>query len=229
MKSSALLVLLLSLSLNVIWGQTATIEEFSIDGDTRQTEQECFRLTEQEDYSSGSIWYKRPIDLTQPFALELRIMLGCKDNDGADGMVFMFADSPNRTGWRGEGIGFAGLVPSLGIELDTYQNYHLHDPYEDHVAVMVNGRIGHFSEFSAAQIIENIEDCQQHRFSIYWDPSTQNLSVEIRNEEVLNVTIDLQNDVFGGRQVVYFGVSAATGRKTNVHEVCFDRMSWVPT
>ena len=155
-------------------------------------------------------------------------MLGCKDGDGADGMVFMFADRPNRTGWRGEGIGFAGLVPSIGIELDTWRNYHLYDPDEDHIALLVNGRVGHFSEQSQPKIINNIEDCAQHRFSIFWNPDTQNLTIEIRNEEVLNTTIDLRNEIFGG-DTVYFGVSAATGRYNNVHEVCFDRMSYLET
>ena len=45
--------------------QRPTVEDFTMSGDTYLTEEECFRLTDEIDYSSGSIWYKVPIDLTK--------------------------------------------------------------------------------------------------------------------------------------------------------------------
>ena len=211
----------------VVFGQT-TIEDFTMSGDTYRTVDDCFRLTEEEDYSSGSIWYKRPIRLSAPFAIELKIMAGCKDVDGADGMVFIFAPQPNRTGYRGEGIGFAGLRPSVAIEIDTWENEHLLDPGEDHLAFMANGRVGHFSTFSKPIFIPNIEDCRRHYFVVRWAPEAKRLSVEIDRQEVAAVQLDLITEVFGGNDIVYWGMSAATGRYNNYHEVCFDRLSWSP-
>jgi hypothetical protein len=205
-----------------------TIDDFTMSGDTYRTVDDCFRLTEEEDYSSGSIWYKRPIRLSAPFAIELKIMAGCKDIEGADGMVFIFAPHPNRTGFRGEGIGFGGLRPSVAVEIDTWENEHLLDPEEDHLAFMVNGRVGHFSALSKPIFIPNIEDCKRHYFVVRWAPEAKRLSVEIDRQEVAAVQLDLIANIFGGNDVVYWGMSAATGRYNNYHEVCFDRLSWAP-
>ena len=211
-----------------LMAQRPVIDDFTISGDTYRTDNDCFRLTEERDYSSGSIWYRRPISLNEPFSIELSVYLGCKDDTGADGMVFIFAPSANLTGWRGEGIGFAGLRPSIGIEIDTWLNEHLLDPAEDHVAIMANGRVGHFNNLAGPKPILNIEDCEQHKLAVRWSPAEQRLSVEIDRREVIAAEVDLKNAIFQGNDVVYWGVSAATGRYNNYHEVCFDRLSWLP-
>ena len=209
--------------------QRPFIDDFTIRGDTYRTKQDCFRLTEAVDYSSGSIWYKKPISLAQPFSIDLSIMVGCQDDVGADGMVFVFTSQTNRLGFVGEGIGFGGLVPSVGIEIDTWINYHLNDPKEDHLAIMANGQRRHYGNLAGPKPIPNIEDCLQHSFVVIWRPENQRLSVEIDGKEVLAAQHDLVNDIFRGNDLVYWGVTAATGRYNNIHEVCFDRMSEVPT
>lgn len=211
------------------YGQRPTIDDFTISGDTYRTADDCFRLTEERNYSSGSIWYKRPVSLSAPFSIELSIMAGCKDEEGADGMVFVFTSQANRVGYVGEGIGFAGLRPSLGIEIDTWRNYHLNDPAEDHLAVLVNGQVGHFGNNLAGPVlIPNIEDCRRHKFAVRWNPDNQQLRIEIDNEPVITLQHNLINGVFQGNDTVYWGVTAATGRYNNFHEVCFDRLSYAP-
>lgn len=221
---SFILFLLLSLGTSA-FAQRPFIEDFTLRGDTYLTEEDCFRLTEAVDYRSGSIWYKRPASLMQPFSVELQIMAGCEDELGADGMVFVFSAQPNVMGYVGEGIGFSGLRPSVGIEIDTWRNYHLDDPAEDHLAIMFNGRMGHFQNQAVPQAIPNIEDCLRHRFVVIWQPETQRLSVEIDRKEVIAVQTDLRA-VFQSDEV-FWGVTAATGRYNNIHEVCFDRIGQI--
>lgn len=229
-KFNCLCLIVSSLFCANVNAQITFIEDFTIVGDTYRTEEECFRLTEEQDYASGAIWYKKPISLASTFSVDLNLMLGCKDDLGADGMVFVMTPYTDQVGFRGEGIGFAGLVPSIGIEVDTWLNEHLLDPVEDHLAIMANGRIGHFSNLAGPNTIPNIEDCSRHLFSVIWDPGAQVLLVEIDGTEVIRVKRDLINDVFGGNTQVYWGVTAATGRYNNIHEVCFDRLSFqVPT
>jgi len=48
-------------------------------------------------------------------------MFGCDDMGGADGIVFAFTPYQGMTGYQGEGMGFAGLRPSLGLEIDTWK------------------------------------------------------------------------------------------------------------
>ena len=209
-----------------IWSQRPTIDDFTMSGDTYLTEEDCFRLTEDQDYSSGSIWYKKSVNLLEPFSIKLSIMVGCQDDTGADGMVFAFARQANRVGFRGEGIGFSGLVPSVGIEVDTWINYHLNDPVEDHLAIMVNGRVGHRNDLAGPVKIPNIEDCSRHGFYVHWSPELQTLRVEIDGVQLISATYDLVNKIFGGNPVVFWGVTAATGRYNNIHEVCFDKMAY---
>lgn len=214
------------LLLTIGYAQSAVIDDFTISGDTYRTEDECFRLTDEKNYSSGSIWYRKPISLKAPFSIELNVMLGCKDGDGADGMVFVFTPRSNQVGYVGEGIGFAGLRPSIGIEIDTWINYHLNDPVEDHLAIMANGQVGHSNDLAGPVRIKNIEDCARHTLAIRWNPDIRELSVEIDRKKVIATTYDLTNNIFKGNDVVYWGVTAATGRYNNRHEVCFDRLSF---
>lgn len=221
-------LLLICLANACAQAQRPTIEDFTLRGNAYLTSEDCFRLTEEQDYGSGSIWYKRPVTLAKAFAIELSIMAGCQDASGADGMVFVFTAFTNQLGYVGEGIGFAGLSPSVGIEVDTWRNYHLNDPAEDHLAIMLNGRVGHQNDLAGPQPIPNIEDCNRHRLTIRWQPEIQYLSVEIDRREVIAAKYDLVNQVFGGDPVVYWGVTAATGRYNNIHEVCLDRLSYLP-
>lgn len=224
MRTSYFLLFLLAFALTQ--AQRPVMEDFTLRGDTYLTEEDCFRLTESELYRAGSIWYKRSVSLLQPFSVELQIMVGCENDLGADGMVFVFSAQPNVMGYVGEGMGFSGLRPSVGIEIDTWRNYHLHDPAEDHLAIMFNGRMGHYQDAAIPQVISNIEDCLRHSFVVLWQPETQRLSVEIDRKEIIAVQTDLR--AMMGQDEVYWGMTAATGRYHNIHEVCFDRIGQGP-
>jgi len=76
--------------------------------------------------------------------------------------------------------------------------------------------------------IPNIEDCSRHGFYVHWSPATHRLSVEIDGVELIATTFDLVNKIFGGNPIVFWGVTAATGRYNNIHEVCFDKMAYLP-
>ncbi|MEZ4995025.1 MAG: L-type lectin-domain containing protein [Saprospiraceae bacterium] len=211
-----------------LFAQDLITDDFTMSGDTYLVDDQCFRLTDESNYSSGSIWYKYPINLTERFDIELEIMMGCKNDDGADGMVFIFTNRPNRVGGSGEGIGFGGLRPSFGIEIDTWRNYHLYDPAEDHVAVLFNGHVAHYSDAAPPTIVPNLEDCTRHRFAVRWEPDSKTLAIEIDRRRILRARYDLVGGIFGGNPTVYWGVSAGTGRYNNIHEVCFDKMSFSP-
>ena len=194
--------------------QLPTIDDFTLAGGTYRTDDLCLRLTDERDYASGSIWYKRPIDLTKPFSVGLRLVLGCKDSDGADWMVFVMTSQSNRVGYRGEVARLAAVAAGA----------------EDHVAIMANGQVGHFSNLAGPLAIPNLEDCKKHRFVVIWRPDEKLLEVEIDGEPVISVKKDIVKDIFGGNATVYWGMTAATGRYNNIHEVCFDWMAneWLP-
>lgn len=200
--------------------------KFVASGDAFITGNNCFRLTEAMDWSRGSIWYKESIDLKAPFVMELNLMLGCKDQDGADGMVFIFHPYPTMTGRPGEGMGFGGLRPSLGIELDTWENEHLGDPPQDHIAILQDGSPAHWYNLAGPTKIPNVEDCRPHRIYVSWKPDHKLLSVAIDGVERIRYQGDIIHEVFGGVSEVYWGVSAATGRYNNRQEICFEKLEF---
>lgn len=202
------------------------MKKFVASGDAFITGGNCFRLTEAMDWSRGSIWYRESIDLSAPFVMELNLMLGCKDRDGADGMVFIFHPYPTMTGRAGEGMGFGGLRPSLGIELDTWENEHLGDPPQDHIAILQDGSPAHWYNLAGPAKIPNLEDCRPHRIYVSWKPDYKLLSVAIDGVERIRYQGDIINEVFGGVSEVYWGVSGATGRYNNRQEICFEKLEF---
>ncbi|MCR9050221.1 MAG: lectin-like domain-containing protein [Phaeodactylibacter xiamenensis] len=206
--------------------QMPQITDFRLDGDARQSGNNCIILTPDYQWSSGSIWYKKAISLKSSFDMQLRVMLGCKDRDGADGMVFVFHPYAERTGYRGEGMGFAGLNPAIGIEIDTWQNEHLGDPREDHVAILRDGSVNHGFNLAGPNRIPNIEDCREHDLNINWNADSRTLSVRIDGKEVISLQRDLVRTIFRGKDKVYWGVTSATGNYNNRQAVCFEKLEF---
>ncbi len=200
------------------------IEDFQLSGTATKVNDQCIRLVPDFQYVSGSAWYKKPIDLSAPFQMEVCLVFGKKDLDGADGIVFVFHPRVAITGWRGEGMGFSGLRPSLGIEFDTYLNYHLADPEEDHIAVMANGQTHHYASLVPPVKVGNLEDGERHIMRITWDPLENLLQVFLDNDQKVAFSADIVNGIFGGNPVVYWGVTAATGRLSNNHEICIKKL-----
>ena len=201
----------------------SSVREFKLGGSAEILSEECIRLTPATPFVSGSAWFQNPMDLEYPFELTVDLVLGENDELGADGIVFVFHPSM-QTGYRGEGMGFAGLYPSLGIEFDTYQNYHLGDPAADHVAIMPHGQPMHRASLQGPTNLPNLEDGAKHALTISWSPGTKTLKVNLDGVDRATLTRDIVQDIFGGNSKVYWGATAATGRKVNFQDVCIRKL-----
>ncbi len=219
-----LFILLLTAGAAPFLSAQFSLEDFKLSGTATKVNEQCIRLVPDYQYVSGSAWYEKPIDLSAPFQMEVCLVFGKKDLDGADGIVFVFHPRVAITGWRGEGMGFSGLRPSLGIEFDTYQNYHLADPAEDHIAIMANGQTHHYGGLVTPVEVGNLEDNQRQVLRIVWDPTQNLLQVFLNNDLQVAYNGDIINGIFGGNPIVYWGVTAATGRLSNIHEICIKEL-----
>jgi hypothetical protein len=217
--------LLLTLLLCTGGRAQSSVDDFRLGGVAKILNDECIRLTPDEMFVSGSAWYERAINLNEPFEITVCLVLGKNDELGADGIGFIFHPTM-RTGYRGEGMGFAGLVPSLGIEFDTYQNFHLGDPTADHVAINVNGQPHHYASLDGPNPVPNLEDGKKHLLWINWDPIEKTLTVLLDGEERAKLNANIVSEIFGGNSTVFWGVTAATGRKTNYHDICIKKLTF---
>ncbi len=207
--------------------------DFELSGEAVKLGNNCFRLTRAINWASGSVWHNQVIDLHHSFEMEIDVKLGCEDIYGADGIMFVFYPYARRMGYKGEGIGFGGLVPSLGIELDTWENEHLSDPHYDHMAVLANGRITHWDNLAGPVPIlpnkGNVEDCNKHKLKVSWESDSKHLSVSFDGNQRLSVKKDLVNQIFRGNSKVYWGFTAATGGFNNQHEICLEKLEVIPS
>ncbi len=223
MKASAFLLWL------CLCGYMAMAQEtdpYHLNGSATQDNCNCYTLTPDQLTQSGSVWNKTEIDLTQSFDYSFNVYLGCKDLDGADGIVFVLQPISTSVGTTGQGLGFFGVTPSIGIPIDTYQNVDFDDPSYDHIGIYRDGDLHNNSPNVLAPPVQvlpdngNIEDCQWHVFRIHWDALAKNLSAYIDGFLRVQTNLDLVKDIFGGRPLVFWGFSGATGGSSNVQKFC---------
>lgn len=186
----------------------------------------CYTLTNDAPTQAGSVWNKTEIDLRQSFDYKFNVNLGSKDADGADGIAFVLQNISLSIGTTGEGMGFSGVTPSIGIPIDTWQNGNQNDPSYDHISINRDGDVNHGSANNLAGPVtavatnDNIEDGQDHVLRVIWNATTKRLSAQIDGVERVATTIDLVADVFGNDPMVYWGFTAATGGSSNRQRFC---------
>lgn len=207
--------------------------QFTLNGSAVQVNDTCWTLTPNQEFTVGSIWNNDKISLAESFQVLMQLKFGSLDANGADGILFGLQPLSTSIGEPGEGLGFQGVAPSLGVEFDTWQNFNLSDPSFDHLAIMKNGILNHSLNNNLAGPVQansfnaNIEDGQWHQLRVDWEVTTQTLSVWFDCEPRLTYTGDIVNEIFNGDPEVFWGFTAATGGATNVQQVCFTYLTFL--
>lgn len=202
-------------------------QPYILNGSATQRTCNCYVLTQDAQTTSGTAWNKNKIDLTRSFDYSFDVNLGSKDATGADGIGFILQTQGTNLGATGQGLGFKGISPSLGVLIDTWQNNDENDPSYDHVAIQINGVSDHLAPtgnltgpVQVADGQDNIEDGQWHLFRIRWDAATFTLEVSVDNVLRLTAVKDLVTDVFGGNPSVFWGFAGSTGGSSNLQQFC---------
>lgn len=228
MKKSLHVLLTFLLSLHYIFSAAQADNPYHMNGNAYQENCNCYTLTQDLVNQSGSVWNKNKIDLTQPFDFKFNVYLGCNDSPGADGIVFVLQPISTSVGTSGQGLGFEGVSPSIGIAIDTWQNIDFNDPYYDHIGIYKNGDLNNTAPapnrlagpVTALAGSDNIEDCQWHTFRITWDATSHLLSAQMDGVDRVQAVVDLVKDIFGANPQVFWGFSGATGGGTNWQRFC---------
>ncbi len=210
-------VFLVSISWTPLLGQG-----YVLNGSASFLGGECYQLTPDSPGQAGSFFSQNTIDLTQPFSLQASFFFGCKDGNGADGIVFILSTTNTALGQGGGGLGYEGITPSIAIEYDDYFNGNYADPASDHMAVISMGSLNHSAPTSLVAPIDisNIEDCMDHCFAVSWDPVSQRLEATLDGNSI-SYAGNIVATIFSGNPLVYYGFSSGTGSLSNLHRVCF--------
>lgn len=223
-RTLCLITGLLGLLNSRLTGQTQL--PYILNGAATQRTCNCYVLTPDQQFTSGTVWNKNKINLNQSFNYVFDVNLGCKDATGADGIGFILQTKGTNLGAVGQGLGFKGISPSLGVLIDTWQNLDENDPPYDHLAIQMDGMSDHNSIGNLAGPVtvvkdnDNVEDCQWHLFRIKWDAVSKHMEVSVDNELRLTLDKDLVNDIFGGDPNVFWGFAGSTGGSSNLQQFC---------
>ena len=226
MKNPLMIIAFVCTCLSFKARSQGTANPYHINGNAWQENCNCYTLTNDELDQSGSVWNINKIDLRQSFDFKFNVNLGCRDVDGADGIVFVLQNQSTSIGTEGEGLGYEGVTPSIGITLDTWQNTNRSDPSYDHIAIHKNGDINHSTSNNLAgpvyalRGVENIEDCCWYFFRIVWDAASKTLRADFDGVERVKISIDLVDSIFSGDPKVFWGFSGATGGAKNRQRFC---------
>ncbi|MBK9271011.1 MAG: gliding motility-associated C-terminal domain-containing protein [Saprospiraceae bacterium] len=213
--------------------KSTTNKNFILNNDAVSTGGDCYRLTQALNNQAGSMWYEDKVDFTNSFDVFFDFNLGCIDRNGADGMAFVLQPISTSIGIFGGGIGYQGIVPSLAVEFDTWDNNEFNDPFYDHLAIMRNGTVGHNTPDNLAgpvgifPTLANAEDCMWHKGLIRWNAISKTLEVYVDCNRRLSLRIDLVQDIFRNDPNVFFGFTSATGGAVNVHQVCLNYITGI--
>ena len=202
-------------------------QSYFANGNARSIGGTCYQLTSAANWQLGSVWYADKLDLAKDFDLEFELNFGNNNDNGADGIVFVMQTVGTKAiGASGAGIGFEGFSPSFGIEFDTWQNTNFDDMASDHIAMFKNGSVDHKSSNSLVAATTaipggaNIEDGKNHLVRITWDFSDKRIQVYFDCVLRQTAVIDIQNRIFSGNNLVYWGFTSATGGSNNAHLAC---------
>ncbi|MDH7911265.1 gliding motility-associated C-terminal domain-containing protein [Winogradskyella sp. SYSU M77433] len=197
---------------------------------------DCYVITSNTQGQLGAVWYDNAIDFTADFEIIFDANFGANDDDGADGITLVMKNNPTyEVGQQGNGLGYAGIMSSIAVEFDTYQNSERGDLASDHIALISNGSTFHSAAsnlagpVSALSTNPNIEDDQFHEIKIAWVAASQTLTVLFDCEERITYTGDLVNTAFNGTSQIYFGFTGSTGLYHNLQQICFKYLSFADT
>ncbi|RYF80500.1 MAG: PKD domain-containing protein [Chitinophagaceae bacterium] len=197
--------------------------QYILNGSAQKNSCNCYTLTQPTEFQSGSVWNSNKINLNNAFDFWFNVFLGCNDV-GADGMVFILQPISTSVGSSGEGMGFGGVTPSIGIALDTYMNPNLNDPTYDHISIQANGVLNHTNDLAGPVRIsstsDNVEDCQWHKLRVSWDPTTKWLRTYFDGVLRVEKQVDLITTIFNNDPNVYWGFTGATGGQVNLQQFC---------
>ncbi len=148
------------------------------------------------------------------------------DGQGADGLVFVVQTLNNTAGGSGGGIGYQGIMNSVGVEFDTWNNGGIDGSNGNHVGINLGGDIN-----SAVRFNEPTRFNNGGVWSVWIDYNGVTDLMSVRYTmggsrpllSQLDLTVDLTAQL--GQQNAFFGFTSGTGAAGGKHDILNARFS----
>jgi hypothetical protein len=102
----------------------------------------ALRLVSNSLFQVGSA-YTQPVDVSG-FSTDFRFAIGSAEGlgGGADGLAFVIrGPNSSMSGPSGGGFGYEGIMPSVAVEVDVFQNRENNDPNNNHIGIDLDGSV----------------------------------------------------------------------------------------
>ncbi|MDD2851861.1 MAG: L-type lectin-domain containing protein [Desulfuromonadaceae bacterium] len=220
----------------VVFNDFATTSGLTLNGNTNHTftpqDGNVLRLTQASPNQSGSAFSTTTLNASSfSTFFKFRItnpggtLFDGNTDTGADGITFVVQSVSSSIGGLGQGIGYAGIGSSVGVEFDTWQNPYNNDPGSNHLGIDINGNVNHGSGSpNTLPISTRFDDG-----NIWYGWVDYNGSIlEVRTNQTgvrpdaasLSRTLDL-NSILGVTNA-YVGFTSGTGADWGNHDI----LSW---
>lgn len=149
----------------------------------------------------------------------------CNTTTGADGLVFVVQNVSASIGGSGQGIGYAGIGNSIGVEWDTWCNAANNDPDSNHIGIDLDGSVDHGTgaPFTSG-VTPDFDDGNLWYAWVDYDGTT----LEVRTNQtgvrpaLPDLTRDLDLPSILGSTTAFVGFTSGTGAAWGNHDV----LSW---
>lgn len=154
--------------------------------------------------------------------------------DPADGFTFVLSQNTTGLGNAGGGLGYEGVVNSVAIEFDIFNNGPQDNNSSNHIAVDINGVLGTIGyanpsgvatcDFGVGVGAGCMANGQEWTATIGYDGSLLNVSLQEGAGPIQNLIVNLPIDIASalGGTSAFVGFTGGTGSGTADHDI----LSW---
>jgi outer membrane protein OmpA-like peptidoglycan-associated protein len=199
-----------------------SIRDVQLNGNAHEAEGRI-RLVSAAENSVGSAWFTNKQRVVDGFETTFSFQITSPGSNegfpaGADGLAFVLQNSSIYEGGAGGGIGYHGIMNSLAVEFDTYDNNPdgNPEPNDNHISIHTQGRGENSADQSASlgatTNIPNLKIGKVHTEMIRYNPGRLEVFLDDMARPVLAIglRIDTLLGLDDGR--CWIGFTAATGQ-----------------
>jgi len=183
------------------------------------------RLANAARFSSGSVFSSATVnarDFYTQFSFRISNPGGIVDPwdgiPGADGLAFVVQSVSSTIGGAGGGLGYNGILNSVAVGFDTFQNTAFGDPDGNHIEINSNGSV---ISLQTAPVVSRLDSGVVFFAWIAYDGTT--LSAWLNTANVLPVSPIISQSIdfaqILGQDFGYVGFTGATGSAWGDHEI----------
>lgn len=207
----------------------ASTEGLRLNGATRVVREKVLRLVPPLPNRRGSVFTDGGVGISSfstRFAFRIARPRGtipdCRGKVGGDGLVFvMQARGPGALGVNAPGsIGYDGLMPSFGVEFDTYCDESRNDPNSNHIGLVANGVNTH-GDLPVVPIGTRFDNGRMRYVWIDYDGATLEVRISALDArpELPQLSYGVDIPTIVGGDICCVGFTSGTSQSFGSHEV----------